>query len=75
MKNIPFTVFSSFDRHSNIGSFLMFTFALLEPEMPSGSVFSVNYNQENGGSVAVVAFANALLDMSISVKDDSLVSK
>ena len=42
--------------------------------MPSGSVFNLKTSdEENSGPVAVVAFANALLDMSISVKDDNLV--
>lgn len=43
--------------------------------MPSGPTIENSRDEENSsdGPVAVVAFGNALLDMSISVKDDSLV--
>jgi hypothetical protein len=47
-----------------------------ETEMPSGPIIDSSRNdgdEESSGPVAIVAFGNALLDMSISVKDDSLV--
>jgi hypothetical protein len=45
-----------------------------ETEMPSGSINGHGRDEDSSGPVAIVAFGNALLDMSISVKDDSLVN-
>jgi hypothetical protein len=42
--------------------------------MPSGSINGHGQDEDSSGPVAIVAFGNALLDMSISVKDDSLVN-
>ncbi|XP_046445560.1 adenosine kinase-like [Daphnia pulex] len=43
--------------------------------MPSGSINGHGRDEDSSGPVAIVAFGNALLDMSISVKDDSLIHK
>ena len=41
--------------------------------MPSRPIIENAQDEESSRPVAVVAFGNALLDMSISVKNDSLV--
>ncbi|EFX83287.1 hypothetical protein DAPPUDRAFT_100541 [Daphnia pulex] len=43
--------------------------------MPSGSINGHGREEDSSEPVAIVAFGNALLDMSISVKDDSLIQK
>ena len=55
--------------------FNSFNHFLNKKEMPSGPTIENSRDEENSsdGPVAVVATCNALLDMSISVKDDSLV--
>nr|CAH0108166.1 unnamed protein product [Daphnia galeata] len=57
--------------------FNSFNHFLNKKEMPSGPTIENSRDEENSsdGPVAVVAFGNALLDMSISVKDDSLINK
>lgn len=56
-------------------SFNTIFFPIFSVKMPSGSIINGrNQTLENDEPVAVVALANALLDMSVAVKDDSLVS-